>query len=178
MRIIPLMRSGLLVASLVLATSSLQAADGCAAYKWDASREVQLHATQPTAVAASADPAAAPSITIDRLYALTLRPQGSVQYPMAPSKKTLADGAFGGMLKLKVERAGHYRLAIDSGYWLDVVHAGKQLDAADFNGSATCAGPRKIVVYDLPAGDELVVQIAAATGAQARLSVTPVVPSP
>ncbi len=70
----------------------------------------------------------------------------------------LAEGAFGGLMKLKVERAGAYRVSIDSGFWLDIVSAGKSLPALDFNGVRQCVGPHKIVVYDLPAGSELTLQ--------------------
>ncbi len=168
----------LAVAALALSGSNaLQAAEACS-FKWDAGREVQLYRTAPTAIIASAEPASAPAIVSGQLYALTLQPQEKVRYAMPPTKKMLADGAFGGVLKLRVDHAGQYRLAIDSGYWLDVVHDGKQLDAVDFNGSPGCDGPRKIVVYDLPAGTELTVQLAAASAAQARLTVTPVAPAP
>jgi hypothetical protein len=167
------------VATLALLAGSAQAADACSTYKWDVTREVQLYHTSPTAVAAGTELTAAPSISAGKLYALTLQPQEKVRYPTSPSKKMLADGAFGGMLALKVDRAGQYRVAIDSGYWLDIVHEGKQLATVDFNGSAGCDGPRKIVVYELPADAQLTVQIAAAATSQARLTVTPVaVPAP
>ncbi len=162
----------------LLGSTALHAADACSAYKWDVSREVQLYRTTATAVSVSAEPASAPAIVAGVHYSLALQPQEKVHYLVAPTKKMLADGAFGGMLKLRLEHAGQYRLAIDSGYWLDVVHDGKALTAADFNGSAGCDGPRKIVVYELPAGKDLVVQIAAAAGDHARLSVTPVAAAP
>lgn len=162
-----------------LLAGSAQAADACSSYKWDVTREVQLYRTAPLAIAAGTEAAAAHPITTGKLYALTLQPQEKVRYPTAPSKKMLADGAFGGLLKLSVDRAGQYRIAIDSGYWLDVVHDGKQLATVDFNGSAGCDGPRKIVIYDMPAGVPLTVQLAAASTQQVRLTVTPVaVPAP
>ncbi len=55
-------------------------------------------------------------------------------------------------MKLKVAAAGAYRIAIDAGFWLDVVNDGKSLPAQDFNGQRQCVGPHKIVVYELPAG--------------------------
>lgn len=162
-----------LAASLAFGGIAL-AADPCQAFKWDVAREVQLFATTGTALAVAASPADAPSIATGQLYALTLLPQESVRYDAPPTKRMLDDGAFGGVLKLRVPTAGAYRVAIDSGFWLDVVRDGKPLDSVDFNGSSECAGPRKIVVYDLPAGTELTLQLAAASGASARLSVTPV----
>lgn len=151
-----------------------QAADPCAAFKWDVSREVALFTTAPAAAEAAEDAGSAPTLVAGRLYALTLKPQEAVRYAVPSTKKMLADGAFGGLLKFRVEQAGVYRVAIDAGFWLDVVHQGKALPAADFNGSTGCAGPRKVVVYELPAGTDLLLQLGAASSAQARLTVTPV----
>ena len=97
-----------------------------------------------------------------------------MQFKAPPSKKMLSDGAYAGVLRLKVAAAGAYRVAIDAGFWLDVVHDGKPLASVDFNGSANCDGPHKIVVYELPANAELYLQLSAVTGPQARLSVTQV----
>lgn len=164
-----------LLFAAVLATSAANAAEsGCGAFKWDVSSVVKLYSTAPTAISASSDVAGAPVIEAGRLYALDLRPQSSVNYAVPPSKKMLADGAWGGILSLNVPVAGQYRIAIDSGYWLDVIHDGKPLATVDFNGSPTCEGPRKIVVFDLPANTPLLLQTSAATGAKARLTVTPV----
>ncbi len=149
-------------------------ADACSEYKWDISSEVRLFAGTPTPLDVGTTVPTAPAITAGKLYALTLHPQESIQYAAEPSKKMLADGAFGGLMKLKVERAGAYRVSIDSGFWLDIVNAGKSLPALDFNGVRQCVGPHKIVVYDLPAGVELTLQIASASENAARLTVTPV----
>lgn len=161
------------IAVMLVPGGFVLAADACGAYKWDVSREVRLFATVPAALAVSATTDGAPSIAADTLYALKLQPQETVRYAAPPSKPMLADGAFGGLLKLKVGQAGAYRVAIDAGFWLDVVHEGKSLPALDFNGSRDCAGPRKIVVYELPAGVELWLQLASATTESARLTVTP-----
>jgi len=169
-------RLGMLAGGLLacLPCADVLAADACTAYKWDVSNEVRLFGSVPVELAAATAAPGAPAIAIGRLYALTLQPQESVHYAAPPSKKMLADGAFGGMLALRVEHAGQYRVAIDAGFWLDVVQDGKSLPAVDFNGQSQCAGPHKIVVYELPAGVDLQLQIAAATTGTARLSVTPV----
>ncbi len=162
------------LAACLLYAGSVFAADPCSEYKWDVSNEVRLFASSPTARGVATAVEKAPAIAIGTLYALTLQPQESVRYPVAPSKKMLADGAFGGLMKLKVAQAGAYRVAIDAGFWIDLVSAGKSLPAADFNGQRQCVGPHKIVVYELPAGVELTLQIAQASENTARLTVTPV----
>lgn len=170
------MRRVAFVACLFAASAAL-AADPCSEYKWDVSNEVRLFAGKPTALGVATAVEKAPTIVTGTLYALTLQPQEAVNFPVEPSKKMLPDGSFGGLMKFKVDQAGAYRVAIDSGFWLDVVHAGKSLPALDFNGQRQCAGPRKIVVYELPAGVDLTLQVAQASGNKAKLTVTPVAAS-
>ncbi len=162
------------VAALLLHGASALAADACSEYKWDVASEVRLYATTPTALGVAATLDKAPAINTGTLYALALQPQDAVQYPVAPIKKMLPDGSWGGLMKLKVARAGAYRIALDAGFWIDVVHEGKSLPALDFNGQRQCVGPRKIVVYELPAGVELTLQVAQSSEKTARLTVTPV----
>jgi hypothetical protein len=168
------MRATLAAIAALTAETVGHAADACGDYKWDVSREVQLFAGNATALDTATTIATAPAINPGTLYALVLKPQEGVKYATPPSKKMLADGAYGGLLKFKVAPTGTYRIAIDAGFWLDVVADGKSLPAADFNGQRGCAGPRKIVVYELPANVDLTLQVAASTDARARLTVTPV----
>ena len=116
-------------------------------------------------------------MAVGELYQLALQPQESVAFKAPPSKKMLSDGAYAGVLHLNVPVAGAYRVAIDSGYWLDVVLDGKPLVSVDFNGSQSCEGPHKIVVYELPANTDLYLQVSGVSTAQAKLSVTRVPPT-
>jgi hypothetical protein len=173
---IPHVRALLAAASMAMAAGPVAwaAGSGCAAYKWDVTPEVKLYGTTPAILGAGGNPESAAEIQAGRLYALQLQPQQNVHYAVAPSKKMLPDGAFGGILRLKVPNAGQYRIAIDSGFWLDVIHDGKPLATVDFNGSSTCDGPHKIVVFDFPANAELLLQLSAASTAQAKPTVTAV----
>jgi hypothetical protein len=134
--------------------------------------EVALFASTPKPLVAGHGVDDAGALQPEVLYAVSLQPQEGVKFKVAPSKKMLDDGAHGGLLKLRVTEAGTYRVAIDSGFWLDVIVGDKPLPSLDFNGSAECAGPRKIVVYELPAGTDLTLQLSAASVSLARLSVT------
>lgn len=162
----------LLPALLAMQAAAAATLEACKAFKWDVSQEVQLYHTAPTALAAGTAATAAPAIDVDRFYALTLSPQESVAFKVSSGKRMLSDGAYAGVLRLRVAQAGAYRIAIDSGFWLDVVQDGQPLRSIDFNGSQDCEGPHKIVVYMLPAGVDLYVQLSAASGPQVRLSVT------
>lgn len=162
------------VAAALLAGSTALAADPCSRYKWDVSREVKLYTTAPTLLAAGRDLEQAPAITVNTYYALTLLPQAQVRYVVPPSKRMLADGAFGGLLRFRVPQAGAYRVAIDAGFWLDVVDGTQSLATLDFNGVRECVGPRKIVVFEMPANTNLTLQLAAATSSAVHVTVTPV----
>lgn len=162
-----------LLTAMVLAAGVAHAADdACTRFKWDVTREVALFAGTPKPLVAGHGVDDAGALQPEVLYAVTLQPQEGVKFRVAPSKKMLDDGAHGGLLKLRVTEAGTYRVAIDSGFWLDVLAGDKPLPSLDFNGSAECAGPRKIVVYELPAGTDLTLQLSAASVSLARLSVT------
>ena len=130
--------------------ASLAADDACTRFKWDVAREVALHRSAPTELTAAVSADRAPAIRVDTLYQLQLQPQESLQFVLAPTRKQLAGGASGGLLTLRVAQAGAYRVAIDSGFWIDVLRDGAPLATLDFNGSADCPSPRKIVVYDFP----------------------------
>ncbi|WP_366515663.1 hypothetical protein [Solimonas marina] len=115
----------------------------------------------------------APELRPGTLYALQLAPQEQVQFPHAPSKRMLTDGAYGGLVHFKVPTAGRYRIAIDSPFWIDVVDGGKAVSSIDFGGDPSCNAPRKIVIYALPAGDDLTLQLSAGTTSTLRITITP-----
>lgn len=163
-----------LLAALLVSTVSHAAQDGCTAFKWDVAAEVTLFRTAATVGAIAGQSATnAPTVEVGRLYAVTLVPEESVKFDAPASKRMLKDGASGGLLRLRASVAGRYRISVDSGVWLDVARDGKALDSVDFNGRTECnGGPTKIVVYDLPAGTDLLIQIGAAESARTRLAVT------
>lgn len=163
---------GLLVAAM--GPAAMAADDPCTRFKWDVSQEVQLFQQAPAAIAAGAGISDAPLIQTQTLYEARLQPQEGFGFAAPPSKKMLDDGAHAGLFRFRVTAAGHYRVAVDAGFWLDIVADGTPLDSLDFNGSTQCAGPRKVVVFDLPADTDLLLQFSAANAAQARFSVTQV----
>lgn len=170
---------GALTAALLLTGTAALAADPCTQFKWDVSHETTLFRGTPAAtLEAGAAAARAPALEVNTLYALTLKPQEDVRLVIPPSKKTLDDGAYAGLLTLTVPVTGQYRIAVDAGFWLDVARDGQPLQSLDFSGVNGCLTPRKIVLYQLPAGVPVTVQLNGADTAQARITVTPVVASP
>ncbi|MGH8444016.1 MAG: hypothetical protein ACREVL_02060 [Solimonas sp.] len=163
------------VLALLLGASapSAHAAVACEGFKWNVADVRTLFAGKAASVTAAREVASAPVIETGRLYALGLVPQEDVRFALSPAKMMLADGASAGLVRLHVERAGTYRIAVDVPFWIDVVAQGQALASQDFNGDPSCSAPRKIVVYTLPAGD-LLLQFSGHAGESVRATVTAV----
>jgi hypothetical protein len=144
---------------------------------WNVQREVALFASRATTLKAGVDQAAAPGIQAGRLYELQLTPQPQVHFALAPGKVMLNDGAYAGLVKLRVAQPGSYRVAIDVPFWIDVVSGARELPTEDFTGTHDCSGPRKLVEYVMPANQELLLQFSGATAPQLRVTVTKAPPS-
>jgi hypothetical protein len=156
-----------------LLSAPAQAADPCDGFSWNVSHEHALFATPSAAVTAEAGAGAAPTLSVDKLYDIALTPQDEVHFVLAPEKKTLADGAYGGMVTLHIPVAGKYRVSMSEGFWIDLIAQGRFVPTDDFTGSHTCHAPRKIVQFILPAGD-LTLQFANANSASVQVTVTAV----
>jgi hypothetical protein len=161
-------------AACALLSAQVYAADACDGFTWNVSHERVLFATQPVAVTAAKTAGPAPALAVDKLYEISLAPQSKVNFALAPEKKTVADGVFAGVVKLNVPAAGKYRVSISDAFWIDVIADHKIVATDDFTGAHECHAPRKIVQYELPAGNDLILQISNGDGASLRVTVTAV----
>lgn len=163
-------------AVLALLAPQLVLAEGaCEGFKWKVPTERALFAGDAVKLIAGMTTESAPAIKPSRLYEVALSPQEDVKYAAPASKKMLADGASGGMVRFRIADAGSYRVSLNAGFWIDIAAAGKTVPSLDFSGSPDCAAPRKIVVYELPANQDLFLQFSGATPEQVRVTLTPVV---
>jgi hypothetical protein len=158
----------------ILSTQITHAADACSTFKWDVSREIALFRKAPATIDAGAKTDSAPRIEAERAYEARLLAQPSVTLASPPSKKMLDDGAHAGLFTFRVSASGMYRVSIDAGFWVDVIAAGKPLVSTDFNGETACKAPRKIVVYELPADTDLILQFSAADTDRTLFAITKV----
>jgi|SRR5580698_700648 hypothetical protein len=147
------------------------AADPCDGFTWNVAHERAVFAMPAASVSAAAAAGAAPTLAIDRLYDIALTPQDKVRFVLAPEKKTLADGAYAGMVTLHIPAAGKYRVSMSEGFWIDLIADGKFVPTDDFTGSHGCRAPRKIVQFVLPAGD-LTLQFANTNSPGVQVTVT------
>lgn len=163
------------LATLALAAASgapIHAAEACNAYMMDVDNELRLFNEAPDPLDAGRDAASAPAIEPDRLYAVKLQSQQQVRYVAPPGRKPIDPAKTGGLLRFSVAEAGSWRIAVDASFWIDVLHDGKALTSTDSRGDHECAGPQKIVTFDLPAGVELIVQLADVGVGSVRLTLT------
>lgn len=154
----------------LLLLQPVEAKEPCEGFKWDVSREHSLFLEKPTAAAAGDSEKSATPVALDRLYELTLTPQDKIRFAAAPSKKMLADGAYAGLVRFRVPKAGQYRVSLNIPVWIDVAVDAKTIPSIDFNGSPGCDTPRKVVVYQLPADKNLTLQFSG--GVDTKVSVT------
>jgi hypothetical protein len=169
------MLSGKLITSLaaLLVSGAVSAAEvgDCAHFAWNVEHERALFTGPAQDVNSGHATAEAPKLRTDRLYQLSLSPQGQVTFVVAPGKKMLSDGAYGGLVQFHIPRAGTYRVSLSAPFWIDVVANGQLVPSGDFTG-AHCDAPRKLVQFSLQPG-EVVLQLSGATNPQVRVTVTP-----
>jgi molybdate transport system substrate-binding protein len=149
--------------------------DPCTRFTWDVSRERAVMKQTPRAVAAAVTPGAdVPQIEPEKLYEVKLGGQSTVTFVAKPGKPTLNEGAYAGLVRFRVEKAGRYRVAITSGHWIDIVDGTQLMSSRDFQGQHGCERPHKIVEYELPAGRDLTLQFSGSTDAQVIVAITAV----
>ena len=167
-------QSVVLLSMLLLSGATVAAAadDPCTGGKWDITQEHALFSKAPEAISAGHDLASAPIMKAQKMYELALSPQSGVTFILPPAKKMLADGAFAGLVHMQVPAAGAYRVSLDQGFWIDVVGNQKFIESTDFGGVPGCTAPRKVVIFNLPAGD-LVLQLSGAAKDHVRVTLTP-----
>ena len=135
-------------------------------------------AAAPVCTATVAPPAGleawsvAPGMTADAIapgknIALALDPVDKVTFPLAPDRKP-APGTFGGVYHVTVATAGTYRVALQSGAWIDLIRDGKSLTSIAYMEGAPCSGIRKIVDFALQPGT-YTLQLSNAKAAQMRI---------
>lgn len=154
--------------------TALAADDPCAAIKWNVTEERAVFAQPAQTTAAGRNSASAPTIKTKTLYELTLTAQDGVTFAAPPGKKALPDGAFAGLVHFRVPTTGVYRISLDQGFWVDIVNHQTLIESTDFTGAHDCSAPRKIVQYNLPGGEDLVLQLSGAPKDRVRVAVTSV----
>jgi hypothetical protein len=173
MRLLKCSSVAFLLALIVGSAPPALADEACLDFKWDVSKERALFAEPPAAAVAGKNPASAPSVVPNRLYAVRLAVQDQVAFSVAPGRKAPASPAYAGLLTLKIPAPGSYRIAVDLPFWIDVVSNGALVAAKDYQGQHACGAPHKIVEFDLVGVQPFALQISNAATDSVLLTVTP-----
>jgi hypothetical protein len=110
-------------------------------------------------------------IAIGKGTGLMLHPVEDWIYSPAPGRAP-KPGTFGGVYQFNVTTAGTYRIALDVGAWIDVVHDGKIIDSVTHTEGTRCSGIRKIVDFSLAPG-RYTLQLSGAKDAPMRVLIVP-----
>jgi hypothetical protein len=115
---------------------------------------------QSGAISAAAKAEGAPALTLGQSVVATLVPSAQVTFPATPGKG--ATDGHGGLLSLSLDAPARVGLALSGGAWIDVVDGATALVSVEHGHGPQCSGIRKIVWFDLAAGNHIV-QIAGAS---------------
>ena len=162
-----------LMAFVSLSSAPSLAADPCSGFTWDVSRELTLFAGPAVSLAAGADSGAAPTLAMDRLYVLALRPLKEVSFVAAPGKRNGAESGYAGLATLDIKAPGKYRFALDVPAWIDVIADGGAMNTSGHQGASGCTGPRKIVEFEFSVARRVTLQFSGADVPAIRITVTP-----
>ncbi len=169
----------LLVAGLHPASAAEpeSAANGCAAFRWNVAHEMNVMrgAAVPVVAVASAGNSSEPLLP-DRHYEVSLLPQGEAHFAVPPARESHDPAPQGGSLRFAVPAAGRYRLSITSGHWIDVIVNGKPVDSIAHEGHGDCKSLHKVVEFELPAGQTLILQLSGRSESRVGLAITRALP--
>jgi len=145
---------------------------GCDTFTWDVSRELAALQTPSIEITAGRGVDDIVRIDLDTRYQVHLVAQFEVTFAARPGKPMLDGDARSGLLTFQVPADGHYRAAITSGHWIDMVDDGEVVSTVDFQGRHSCPLVHKIVEFDLRAGRDLILQFAGGNADEVGVVIT------
>lgn len=119
-----------------------------------------VHATSTTArVQLRPEPRRLSPLAPDQPYQLTLSPLSKVTFLAPPSRKGHGEQPYAGLVLVRVDTPGVYRVSLDQPVWVDVVVNGAVVAPQDHQGRPGCNAPHKIVEFSLPGGTPVTLQL-------------------
>jgi hypothetical protein len=172
MRLHWLLLLALCAAGVVRAGPAPDAVDPCSTFDWDVRHERALFAAEARPLAAGRTAAAAPAVAPEHLYRLELAPRAEVSFAVPPGGRHPPPAGYAGLVTLEVSAAGRYRVALDQGFWIDVVVNHASIPSSGHQGRSGCTAPHKIVEFALPANTPITLQLSGGDAPTLRLAVT------
>jgi hypothetical protein len=147
--------------------------DACVGHKWDVGAERSLFAGSAAEMDAGHDAKSAPTVTASHLYRFKLVPQSEVVLAPSAAKDPPTTAQYAGVAVLRVPAAGSYRIALDGGFWIDLLSKGVLVPVEDFQGLHGCRAPRKIVQFAVPAAGSFLLQLSNSNHEFVAVAITP-----
>jgi hypothetical protein len=148
-------------------------AGSCDSYTWDVSKERALFATTPTVVIASTEMKGAPRLRVGQLYELHLSPTPQIGRLPGDAPRPVN---YAGLASVQIATSATYHIALDNDAWVGTVSGIAANIPKGFQEAVACTAPRKLVDFDLSAGQIYTVQISVSPTATMHLSITPTAP--
>ncbi len=148
------------------------ATDPCSGFQYDVSEELKLFAGSPRKIVAAASTDAPPTLEARQLYEVALTEQSKVRFGEPPTKPTVNEGSYAGMVRIAASSAKTIRIALNEPAWIDVLDGRRNLDSSRHAGSHNCKLVRKSVEFSVEPGHALIVQLSGSTEKSLRIAVT------
>lgn len=130
----------------------------CADFQWNLAREFSLWSGAATRIDGAAKPIDAPPAALDRRHDVGLLPTPSVTFPLPPQQVRGEPGRYSGLVSFTVPADGRYRVSAGNSLWYDVVAGGRFVESTAFEMQTGCGTIFKSVLFDLKAGEPLLLQ--------------------
>jgi hypothetical protein len=153
---------GIWIVALLIGTTAARA--DCDHFKWSVAQEKAWFAQAPEPVDAGGE------IALGHAYEVALKPEDKAEFIEPPKKQT--PGAYGGVLKLNIDKPGLYQITLSREAWVDVLQGGVKARTKNVSRQRDCASFVKSVRFDLAAG-ALALEVSAATAPSLTLSLAP-----
>jgi hypothetical protein len=142
----------------------------CTGFSWPMEREAKLFSDSAESVTSGST---LPSVPISALR-LSLVPQASAAYPLAPDRAPKTTDAKGGWFVLPAPAApGTYQVTLGTKGWIDAVQSGKKLANAGFSSDGTCKTMHKSVRFEV-AAEPITIQVSDVVESDVTLTILPV----
>lgn len=110
-------------------------------------------------------------VELGKGIAVHLMPSDGVKFALPPERAPAAT-SFSGVYTFQIATPGIYRIALESGAWIDVIRDGRPLKSVAHTMGPNCTGIRKIVDFDFAPG-VYTLQLSGASAQHMRVLIAP-----
>lgn len=144
----------LLTALLLSSPAAAQMAD-CTPSNANLPHDLMAWAAPAQPLTAGLAAATAPDLPVETHMNLRLHPPADVSLARPPEQQRTPEAPHAGLLRLRIEQAGVWRVSAARPVWVDLLLDGKPMATSNFGEMAPCTSIRKVLEFPLQPGDYL-----------------------